>query len=257
MSTFSVRTLQFQPMGFNKLHGFSPNYNKNISSCNGSTQCPMTLVPPAVTNDFQQPEDNSWRIYQYAQGMIQDMLPVTLPYLASPLLSLPSAQPTDFINLYLQSKDTCQYRLSNSKVCGQMMTIQNEPSCHWMAMHTMDEVMQIESGKLNISEATIITMPQRLAMAKEYRVYCPYELGCWLHQCWLVQPPGVMAHLRVCANRLNLIVSLKDAKAWCNVNMALFNEKILSQICHHITNRRFGGFTRPTSRIIMPGIVTM
>jgi len=181
----------------------------------------MTPVPP-VTNDLQQLEGTSRGIYQYAQGTIKDTPHVTLPYPATLSLSAPYARHRkDFIHLYLKSRKNCKYRFSNGSICGERMASVTEKYRHWMAMHAMNEVKEIESGALDISRATIITTRERLAVAKEYRVYCPYKPGCRMRQRWLVRPPGVVSHLRACANRQNIVVSLEEAKVWCNRNMAL------------------------------------
>jgi hypothetical protein len=122
------------------------------------------------------------------------------------------------MDLIVTPDGVCTYVSPEGKRCAARQD--RHQARHWFTCHVIQELKQIESNKLMMMNARIITSEARMRVATEYKTRCPF-IFCELTRStgFFVREDTLARHMVHCADKKGLKVSRDWALWWAWENM--------------------------------------
>ena len=194
----------FEQVHLGRSYGGIPT-NTNIESHDGGNADVSTAVPHGATDALARM--GSAKVDNHAQGPSQEIQPAMSP----------PPRIIDVRGIYMMGNQLCSY-------CGTYFTEAKDVARHWLEGHAMEELKEIEEGSLDMAHAIIINTPERMSMARWYKIYCPNQTTgtCkWSLERYVVRSWSLKRHLLRCPDGQGVTPSAKEVDVWIRENITL------------------------------------
>jgi len=169
--------------------------------------------------------------------------PVSNPN-ASSSVSVPTMSlQKQVLSIYRTEDGGCTYISKEGDPCQKKYTLPQYAARHWMEAHAMEELEEIEEKTLALEDAIIITTPKRMAMAKKYKIFCPFSStgACKIRgRDSLVRPESFKRHMTRCAKVQAILLTKKQRQAWMKKNVACQGGNVLRRVAKTAGRPLFG-----------------